>query len=209
MTWRGGSATETKRSRASQEPSLLLGKRHARISGDNIGRFREINFRDSRPWAAGLSILEVDPVASEAVEVLLSLAEVLLSLAEVILSLAEVLLSSIPPDGDLSGALKVQKTPVRVQAVADIFKHRRLRACRGRRKFRFGWWWRRIIGIARGRPRRRWWRNHWHTTGQQPKRYSNCKDSRKQSRRKAHATRRSHKRVLRNSFADPRPIVAQ
>jgi len=120
MTWRGGSATETKRSRASQEPSLLLGKRHARISGDNIGRSREINFRDSRPWAAGLSILEVDPVASEALEVLLSLADVLLSLAEVLLSLAEVLLSSIPPDGDLSGALKVQKTPVPLQAAADI-----------------------------------------------------------------------------------------
>jgi hypothetical protein len=34
----------------------------------------------------------------------------------------EVLLSSVPPDGDLSGALKVQKTPVRVQAVADIFQ---------------------------------------------------------------------------------------
>src|SRR6202030_3059127 len=51
--------------------------RHARISGDNIGRSREINFRDSRPWAAGLPILEIDPVASEAVEVLLSLAEVL------------------------------------------------------------------------------------------------------------------------------------
>jgi hypothetical protein len=36
--------------------------------------------------------------------------------------LVEVLLSSVPPDGDLSGALKVQKTPVRVQAVADIFQ---------------------------------------------------------------------------------------
>ena len=36
--------------------------------------------------------------------------------------MAEVLLSSIPPDGDLSGALKVQKTPVRVQAEADIFQ---------------------------------------------------------------------------------------
>jgi hypothetical protein len=82
--------------------------RHARISGDNIGRSREINFRDSRPWAAGSPILEVDPVASEAVEVLLPL--------------VEVLLSSVPPDGDLSGALKVRKTPVRVEAVADIFQ---------------------------------------------------------------------------------------
>ena len=36
--------------------------------------------------------------------------------------MVEVLLSSVPPDGDLSGALKVQKTPVRVQAVADIFQ---------------------------------------------------------------------------------------
>jgi len=52
--------------------------------------------------------MEVDPVASEA--------------AEVLLPLVEVLLSSVPPDGDLSGALKVQKTPVRVQAVADIFQ---------------------------------------------------------------------------------------
>ena len=82
--------------------------RHARISGNNIGRSREINFRDSRPWAAGLPILEVDPVASEAVEVLLPL--------------VEVLLSSVPPDEDLSGALKVQKTPVLVQAAADIFQ---------------------------------------------------------------------------------------
>jgi hypothetical protein len=81
---------------------------HARIAGDNIGRSGDINFRDSRPWAAGLPILEVDPVASEAVEVLLPL--------------VEVLLSSVPPDEDLSGALKVQKTPVRVQAVADIFQ---------------------------------------------------------------------------------------
>jgi len=73
--------------------------RHARISGDNIGRSREINFRDSRPWAAGLPILEVDPVASEAVKVLLS---------------------AVPPDADLWGALTVQKTPVRVEAAADI-----------------------------------------------------------------------------------------
>jgi len=50
----------------------------------------------------------VDPVASEAVEVFLLL--------------VEVLLSSVPPDGDLSGALKVQKTRVRVQAAADIFQ---------------------------------------------------------------------------------------
>jgi hypothetical protein len=69
---------------------------------------REMNFRDSRPWAAGLPILEVDPVASEAVEVLLPL--------------VEVLLSSVPPDGDLSGVVKVQKTLVRVQAAADIFR---------------------------------------------------------------------------------------
>jgi hypothetical protein len=41
---------------------------------------------------------------------------------EVLLPLVEVLLSSVPPDEDLSGALKVQKTPVRVQAVADIFQ---------------------------------------------------------------------------------------
>ena len=41
---------------------------------------------------------------------------------EVLLPLVEVLLSSVPPDGDLSGALKVQKTPVRVQAAADIFQ---------------------------------------------------------------------------------------
>ena len=34
--------------------------------------------------------------------------------------MVEVLLSSVPPDGDLSGALKVQKTPVRVEAAADI-----------------------------------------------------------------------------------------
>jgi len=80
--------------------------RHARISGDNIGRSREINFRDSRPWAAGLPILEVDPVASEAVKVLLPL--------------VEVLLSAVPPDADLWGALTVQKTPVRVEAAADI-----------------------------------------------------------------------------------------
>ncbi|SRR6266436_6684917 len=71
-----------------------------------LGWFRLGRLRDSRPWAAGLPILEVDPVASEAVEVLLPL--------------AEVLLSSVPLDGDLSGALKVQKTPVRVQAAADI-----------------------------------------------------------------------------------------
>jgi hypothetical protein len=57
---------------------------------------------------AGSPILEVDPVASEAVEVLLPV--------------VAVLLSSVPPDGDLSGALKVQKTPVRVQAAADIFQ---------------------------------------------------------------------------------------
>jgi hypothetical protein len=63
---------------------------------------------DSRPSEAGLPILEVDPVASEAVEVLLPL--------------AEVLLSSVPPDGDLSGDLKVRKTPGRVQAAADIFQ---------------------------------------------------------------------------------------
>jgi len=63
---------------------------------------------DSRPWAAGLPILGFDPVASEAVEVLLPL--------------VEVLLSSVPPDGDLSGVLKVQKTLVRVQAAADIFQ---------------------------------------------------------------------------------------
>jgi hypothetical protein len=44
--------------------------------------------------AAGLPILEVDPVASEAVE-------------EVLLPLVEVLLSSVPSDGDRSGALKV------------------------------------------------------------------------------------------------------
>ena len=80
--------------------------RHARISGDNIGRSREINFRDSRPWAAGLPILEVDPVASEAVKVLLPL--------------VEVLLSAVPPDADLWGGLTVQKTPVRVEAAADI-----------------------------------------------------------------------------------------
>ena len=54
-----------------------------------------------------MPILEVDPVASEAVE-------------EVLLPLIEVLLSSVPSDGDRSGALKVQKTPVRVQAAADI-----------------------------------------------------------------------------------------
>ena len=69
---------------------------------------REMNFRDSRPWAAGLPIREVDPVASEAVEVLLPV--------------VAVLLSSVPPDGDLSGVLKVQKTLVRVQAAADIFR---------------------------------------------------------------------------------------
>src|SRR6266478_1505819 len=69
-----------------------------------LGWFRLGRLRDSRPWAAGLPILEVDPVASEAVEVLLPL--------------AEVLLSSVPLDGDLSGALKVQKIPVRVQAGA-------------------------------------------------------------------------------------------
>ena len=86
--------------------------RHARISGDNIGRSREINFRDSRPWAAGLPILEVDPVASEAVKVLLPL--------EILLPLVEVLLSAVPPDADLWGALTVQKTPVRVEAAADI-----------------------------------------------------------------------------------------
>jgi hypothetical protein len=34
--------------------------------------------------------------------------------------LVEVLLSSVPSDGDRSGALKVQKTPVRVEAAADI-----------------------------------------------------------------------------------------
>jgi hypothetical protein len=39
---------------------------------------------------------------------------------EILLPLVEVLLSSVPPDGDLSGALKVLKTPVRVQAAADI-----------------------------------------------------------------------------------------
>ena len=104
-------ATETdQRSRALQEPPLLLGiiesRPPRRISGDNIGRSREINFRDSRPWAAGLPILEVDPVASEAVKVLLPL--------------VEVLLSAVPPDADLWGALTVQKTPVRVEAAADI-----------------------------------------------------------------------------------------
>ena len=36
--------------------------------------------------------------------------------------MVEVLLSSVPPDGDLSGALKVQKTPVPLQAAADIFQ---------------------------------------------------------------------------------------
>ena len=41
---------------------------------------------------------------------------------DVLLLLVEVLLSSVPPDGDLSGALKVQKTPVLVQAAADIFQ---------------------------------------------------------------------------------------
>jgi hypothetical protein len=41
---------------------------------------------------------------------------------DVLLPLVEVLLSSVPPDGDLSGALKVQKTPVLVQAAADIFQ---------------------------------------------------------------------------------------
>ena len=39
---------------------------------------------------------------------------------EVLLPLVEVLLSSVPSDGDRSGALKVQKTPVRVEAAADI-----------------------------------------------------------------------------------------
>jgi hypothetical protein len=41
---------------------------------------------------------------------------------EVLLPLVEVLLSSISPDGDLSGALKVQKTPAPLQAAADIFQ---------------------------------------------------------------------------------------
>jgi hypothetical protein len=41
---------------------------------------------------------------------------------EVLLPLVEVLLSSVSPDGDLSGALKVQKTPVPLQAAADIFQ---------------------------------------------------------------------------------------
>jgi hypothetical protein len=106
-------ATETdQRSRASQEPPLLLGIIRVSTTTPAYQAITqgalEDNFTDSRPWAAGLPIPEVDPVASEAVEVLLSL--------------AEVLLSSIPPDGDLSGALKVQKTPVPLQAAADIFQ---------------------------------------------------------------------------------------
>jgi hypothetical protein len=95
-------ATETgQRSRASQEPPLLLGIVESRPPRSHIRRSQcgEINFRDSRPSAAGLPILEVDP-ASEAVEVPLSL--------------VEILLSSVPPDADLWGALKVQKAPVRV-----------------------------------------------------------------------------------------------
>lgn len=110
--WRGGSRNGNRpavagftRTADSALDNLSLDRR-ARRSGDVIGRSREINFRDSRPWAAGLPVLEVDPVASEAVEVLLPL--------------VEVLLSSVPPDGDLSGVLKVQKTLVRVQAAADI-----------------------------------------------------------------------------------------
>jgi hypothetical protein len=185
-------ATETdQRSRALQEPPLLLGiiesRPPRRISGDNIGRSREINFRDSRPWAAGLPILEVDPVASEAVKVLLPL--------------VEVLLSAVPPDADLWGALTVQKTPVRVEAAADIAQTSAAPGVLGEEKIPVrGWWERRIMGIARGRPRRwRWWRNHWHTTDQQPKRYPNCHGQRRQSRRKAHATMRSHERLLRNS----------
>jgi len=93
-----------------KEPPLLLGIIESRPPRPHIrrdiGRSREINFRDSRPWAAGLPILEVDPVASEAVKVLLPL--------------VEVLLSAVPPDADLWGALTVQKTPVRVEAAADI-----------------------------------------------------------------------------------------
>jgi hypothetical protein len=117
--------------------------RHARISGDNIGRSREINFRDSRPWAAGLPILEVDPVASEAVKVLLPL--------EILLPLVEVLLSAVPPDADLWGALTVQKTPVRVEAAADIVQTSAAPGVLGEEKIPVrGWWERRIMGIARG-----------------------------------------------------------
>jgi hypothetical protein len=65
------------------------------------------------------------------------------------------------------------------------------------------WWWRRIMGVARGRPTPWWWRNHWHTTDQQPKRYPNCHGQRRQSRRKAHATMRSHERLLHDSCANP------
>jgi hypothetical protein len=48
--------------------------------------------------------------------------------------LVEVLLSSVPSDGDLSGALKVQKTRVRVQAAADIFQTSAAPGVAGERK---------------------------------------------------------------------------
>ena len=150
--------TETgQRSRASQDFRRYCMEQSESKCGIRryIDRSQRDRLADARPWAAGLSILEVDPVASEAVEVLL--------------------LSSVPPDGDLSGALKVQKTPVRVQAAAELFKPWRLRTCRGNRKFRFGSrWGRRIMGIVRDKPTWRWRRNRWHTTDQQPKRYPKC-----------------------------------